>query len=117
MLVDSKEKDTRVFMFHAMWFKPDGGAETYQKYLKRAIPLVESVGGRKLRSLEPERALVGEFDADLMFFVEYPSWAAYKKFVSSPDHHKIAYLRESALDKMILLKCNRPINRRSGSNK
>ena len=117
MVGESTDKDTRVFMFHAMWFKPDGGAETYQKYLRKAIPMVESVGGRKLRSLEPERALIGEFDADLMFFVEYPSWEAYKRFVSSPEHHKIAYLREGALDNMILLKCNRPANRRPNPNK
>lgn len=108
MTVDITEKDTRVFMFHAMWFKPDGGAEKYQKYLKRVIPMLESVGGKKLKSLEPERALVGDFDADLVFFVEYPSWTAYKKFVGSPEHHKIAYLRESAIENMFLVKCKRP---------
>ena len=101
-------KDKRVFMLHAMWFKPEDGLEQYNEYLKLAVPMIEEVGGRKLRSLEPDRALVGEFDADLVFFVEYPSWEAYKKFVNSAEHHKIAYMRESAVDKMILVKCHRP---------
>ena len=51
---------------------------------------------------------VGEFDADLLFFIEYPSWQAYKNFANSAEYHKLAYMREEALDKQILIRCGRP---------
>ncbi len=101
--------DERVYMWHALWFVPDGGEARYAEYLKLAKPMVEAVGGKKLRSVKPERAIIGDFDADLMFFVEYPNWDAYKKFFSAPEHHKIAYIREEATAKMLLIKCRRPI--------
>lgn len=101
------KKDNRVFIMHSIWYKP-GGASKYREYLQKALPMVEAADGRKLRSLEPERALVGDFDADLVFFIEFPSWELYKKFVTSAEHRKLAYLRESAVDKMVIVKCARP---------
>lgn len=101
-------KDERVFMLHALWFKPNGGRKRYREYLKLATPIAEAVGGRRLRSLSPERSIVGDFDADLLFFIEFPSWDAYKKFFFNPEHHKIAHIREDAITKMLLIKCLRP---------
>jgi len=71
-------------------------------------PLISKVGGRKLKSFIPERGLIGEFDADLLYFVEYPNWQAFKDFANSADYHRIAYIREEALDKQLLIRCGRP---------
>jgi len=67
--------DEKVFMLNALWFKEDGGSETYEEYIKLASPFIAAVGGKKLDAFQPERAIIGEFDADLVFFIEYPNWA------------------------------------------
>lgn len=101
----SKEK---VYMLNAVWFKPEDGEQRYREYLKAATPLISSVGGRRLKSFAPDRELIGEFDADLIFFVEYPDWTAFKKFANSPEYHQIAYIREEAVEKSLLIRCVRP---------
>lgn len=100
--------DDKVFMLNAIWFKADGGALRYRKYLKAISPLIRKVGGRRLKSFVPDRAVIGEFDADLVFFVEYPDWQAFKNFANSSDYHRIAYLREEAVEKSLLIRCSRP---------
>lgn len=112
-VVDEKElrkrkKDLKIFMLNAVWFKPDGGEERYRKYMKAVGPLMRGVGGIKLKGFVPDREIIGEFDADLIFFVEYPDWQAYKDFANSADYHKLAYLKEEALDKSIMVCCKRP---------
>lgn len=105
-------KDERVFMLNALWFDPNGGEERYQDYWKLVFPMIEAVGGRKLKSFEPERALEGEFDADLIFFVEYPSFEAFKTFANSPEHHKLAFMKKEAVYNSLVVQCSRPAKRR-----
>jgi uncharacterized protein (DUF1330 family) len=103
-----RRKDTSVYMLYAVWFKADGGEQRYRKYLKTVGPLIRNVGGRKLKSFVVDREVIGEFDADLIYFVEYPDWQAYKDVANSADYHKVAYLREEAVEKTIVLRCKRP---------
>ena len=98
----------KIYMLNAFWFKPDGGEERYNDYMKDALPLIEEAGGQKLRSLVPVRALVGEFDADLMYFIEFPSWSAYRGFANSSAYHKIAYKLRDAVEKSLVIRCERP---------
>ena len=100
--------DEKVFMLNAIWYKPDGGELRYRQYIKAIVPLIRKVGGRKLKSFVPERAVIGEFDADLVFFVEYPNWQAFKDFANSPEYHRIAYIREEAISNSLLVRCARP---------
>lgn len=102
------DSDERIYMFNAVWFKPDGGRDKYRKYMRVVIPLIKEVGGRKLKSFVPDRSLIGEFDADLVFFVEYPSWSAFKDFANSPKYHKAAPLRKESIEKSFLVRCVRP---------
>lgn len=102
------EKKSSIYMLNAMWFKADGGEQRYREYMQAVGPLMRRAGGRKLKSFVTDREIVGEFDADLIFFVEYPDWQAYKSFANSAEHHRIAYLREEALEKSILVRCTRP---------
>ncbi len=95
-------------MLNALWFKPDGGEQLYKEYLDLAIPMIEAVGGRKLKSFVPDRAIIGEFDADLVFFIEYPSWQAFRTFANSAEYHAIAYKREEAITNSLLIRCGRP---------
>ncbi len=95
-------------MLNAIWYAPEGGQEKYREYLKLALPMIEAVGGRKLKSFVPDRALIGEFDADLVFFIEYPSWDAFKKFANSSGYHSIAFKRQEAISNSLLIRCTRP---------
>ena len=98
----------KIYMLHAYWFKPEGGKELYKEFMSEALPLIDQAGGKKLRSVVPERALQGEFDADLMYFVEFPSWENYRGYANSSDYHKIAYKLQEAVDKSLLVRCARP---------
>jgi len=102
--------DEKVYMLNALWFKADGGRETYKEYVKLASPFIAAVGGKKIESYQPDKALIGEFDADLVFFVEYPSWTAFKEFVGNQDYQQNAVpIREKALANSLLIRCSKTI--------
>jgi uncharacterized protein (DUF1330 family) len=103
-----RNKISNIYMLNAVWFKADTGEQLFRKYMKMIAPLIQRAGGRKLKSFVPDREIIGEFDADLLFFVEYPDWQAYKNVANSSEHHKVAYLKEKALEKSLLIRCNRP---------
>ena len=94
-------------MLNAIWFKPEGGAAKFAEYLKLVTPLIEGAGGKKLRSVVPTRALIGEFDADLIYFVEYPNWEAFKQSANTAEYHSLAFMREEAVEKSLLVRCDR----------
>lgn len=96
------------YMLNALWYKPEGGQEKYLEYLKAAGPIMLKHGGEKLPSFIPEKALIGKFDADLVFFVKWPSKKVFNEFVSDPEYKKIMHLREEAIDNSLLIMCNRP---------
>ncbi|MFT6408957.1 MAG: hypothetical protein ACJAQ6_002379, partial [Arenicella sp.] len=79
------KKDSNIYMLNAVWFKPDGGEQLYREYMKVVAPLIRRVSGRKLKSFVTDREVIGEFDADLLFFVEYPDWQAYKAYANSSE--------------------------------
>ncbi len=100
--------DEAIYMMNVLWFKPEGGAKRYEEYLAAAGPLVAKHGGqREGDAFLPESAMIGEFDADLVFFVRYPSQEAFMAFVSDPAYKEISHLREEAISKSLLVKCNK----------
>jgi uncharacterized protein (DUF1330 family) len=99
--------DQKIYMLNALWFKPDGGAEKYREYMKAVAPYLRAVGG-KVHSAHyaPQKAIIGEFDADLIFFVEYPNEAAFQSMAQDPGYLADAYpLREAAIAKSLLIQC------------
>jgi uncharacterized protein (DUF1330 family) len=97
-----------IIMFNALWFKPDGGAEMYREYLNAAGPMVAKNGGKLVSPRYiPDEAVIGEFDADLIFFVEYPSWDHFLQFANSPEYLAVRHLREDAIDKSLLIRCHK----------
>lgn len=99
--------DEKVYMLNALWFKKDGGAEKYTEYVAAASPFVEALGGSMLDGFTPELALIGDWDPDLFFIVEWPSWEAFTKLPESEGYMKIAHLREDALENSLLIRCSR----------
>lgn len=97
--------ESPILMFNALWFKPDGGEAKYREYMRAAFPIVARHGGKKRTGGTPDKALIGTFDADLIFFVEWPSWAAFKAFVADPDYEAVRHLREEAIRDSLLIRC------------
>ncbi len=97
--------DTPILMFNALWFKPDGGEAKYRDYMAAAFPIVARHGGRKAAGGTPDKALIGTFDADLIFFVEWPSWTAFQAFLADPAFDAVRPLREEAIRDSLLIRC------------
>jgi len=97
----------KVYMLNALWFKEDGGAEKYAEYAAAAAPFVAELGGRFVDGYRPEAALIGEWNPDLFFLVEWPSWEAFLELPQNPGYQKIAHLREEALRDSLLIRCRR----------
>lgn len=96
--------DGPFYMFNALWFKQDGGAEKYSEYLQAAGPFVAKHGGVAQDSYVPEQAIIGEFDADLVFLVEWPSQAAFTALIQDKGYQAIAHLREEAIVDSLLIR-------------
>ena len=99
--------DDKIYMLNALWFKPEGGFEKYQEYSRAVMPFLEKYGGRKLKeTFIPEQAFIGDFDADMVFFVEWPNLETFQKFVADPDFQPVSKIREEALTNSLLIQCS-----------
>ncbi|MBT4894233.1 MAG: DUF1330 domain-containing protein [Gammaproteobacteria bacterium] len=96
--------DESFFMFNALWFNEDGGAEKYGEYLQAATPFVAKHGGKSNDSFVPEQSLIGEFDADLVFMIEWPNFAAFTGLIQDPGYQEISHLREEAITNSLLVR-------------
>jgi uncharacterized protein (DUF1330 family) len=96
--------DEKVYMLNALWFK-EGGAEQYAEYGAAAGPIVEALGGRRVDAFVTVESLIGDWDPDLFFIVEWPSWEVFLQLGQSEEYQKIAHLREPGLEKSLLIRC------------
>lgn len=97
--------DDGVYMLNALWFKADGGAETYAQYLAGASPVVARLGGELMNQFKPVEALQGDFDPDLTFVIRWPSIEAFQALIADPEYQAIAHLRGEAIEKAVLTRC------------
>ena len=99
--------EEKVYMLNALWFKKPDGAPRYAEYGAAAAPMVEALGGKRVDAFIPTESLIGEWDPDLFFIVEWPDWDTFLKLGQDEDYQKIAHLRESGLEKSLLIRCTR----------
>lgn len=102
---ETETTEERIFMLNVLWFKEDGGAKKYQEYMKAARPFVVKYGGKSDRAYIPEANLIGKFDADLVFFVEWPNQKAFTEFVQDAGYRAISHLRGEAIRDSLLIQC------------
>lgn len=95
-----------VFMLNVLWFK-ENGAEAYAKYAAAAGPIVSALGGKRIFGFTPTETLIGDWQPDLLFVVEWPSWEALKQLGEKPDYQEIAHMREVGLDRSLLIRCSK----------
>lgn len=98
-------QEESIYMLNALWFKKDGGSELYQQYIEAVGPIMSTLGARLVDSYIPEVTLVGEWDPDLFFVVEWPGVSAFEAFLENDDYRKIMHLREEAIEKSLLIRC------------
>jgi uncharacterized protein (DUF1330 family) len=99
--------DSRFFMLNVLWFKPDVGEKKYKEYLRAAEPIVAKHGGKSNGLYVPETNIIGKFDADLVFFVEWPNQKAFTEFVRDTEYQKVRHLREEAIRDSLLIRCRK----------
>jgi uncharacterized protein (DUF1330 family) len=99
--------EDRFFMLNALWFKEDGGAEMYNEYLRALAPFTIKYGAIIHESYVPQESLIGTFDADLLFYAEWPSTAAFMNLTKDPGYLEIVHLRREAITKSLLIKLRR----------
>lgn len=97
--------DEPFLMLNALWYKPDGGREQYGEYLKAAQPFTDKYGGKAINICVPQHAIYGEMDADILFFVQWPNWKAFREFHDDPGYNAIKHLRGDAITKSLLIRC------------
>lgn len=103
-IAQSSAEDESISMFNALWFKEDGGAAKYAEYLQAAGPFVAKHGGSSDASYIPEQAIIGEFDADLVFMVKWPNFAAFTALIQDPGYQAISHLRDEAISDSLLIR-------------
>ena len=97
-----------IYMLNALWFKPNGGHKKYKEYMTAVTPLLKKYNGRVHSNFYvPQNEIIGKFDADLVFFVKWPSWDVFNQFVSAPEYQDIMQIREDALTSSLLIRCSK----------
>ncbi len=92
-----KELPEGVVIFEALTFA-DGGAATYDEYVKRTEPLVASRGGGLLSPrLIPEQSLADEFMPDLVLLGHYPSMQSLYDLAATAEYQQHAPIRGRAV--------------------
>lgn len=99
--VKEEEGSMAVYMFNALWYKPDGGEEKYSEYSQAVMPFLKKYGGTIVEGYKPLET-EGDFNPHMIFFVRWPSRDVFVQFVTDPDFQKIIPLRKQALQKALL---------------
>jgi uncharacterized protein (DUF1330 family) len=103
----TKPKDERIFMLNVLWFKEDGGAAKYMEYMKASGPFAIKHGAKTDGAYLPGANIIGKFDADLVFFVEWPNKQAFLNLIQDPGYQAISHLRDEAISDSLLIQCAR----------
>ncbi|HYA35475.1 MAG TPA: DUF1330 domain-containing protein [Candidatus Binataceae bacterium] len=88
---------SKVVMLNLLKFKPDGGVESYRKYVEHVTPILQNIGARVVYAGPVTEVVIGNPDWDAILLVEYPSRKAFIGMVTSPEYQAIHHFRDEAL--------------------
>lgn len=79
--------------------EPCTGGEAYRRYMNKALPFVQGVGGAVVWLGSPRAVLIGPPGErwDNAFLVQYPSKEAFLDMIGNPDYQAITIHRTAAL--------------------
>ncbi|MCQ8834010.1 DUF1330 domain-containing protein [Streptomyces malaysiensis] len=94
-----------VVMLNLLRFRPDGGRESYQRYVEALGPEINARYGLRVEYLgDGGRALVAEegqaWDAALL--VRHPSRPTFADMIPDPDYRAASHFRSEALVESVL---------------
>ncbi len=103
----SKSKDKPIYMLNVIWYKPNGGEKKYQEYLLAAGPIAIKHGAKRQELYIPEKDIIGDLNADLIFVVKWPNEKSFLGLISDPAYLKVSHLRKEAISKSLLIRCKK----------
>ena len=74
----------------------------FDHYLRRAIPLIERLGGRYITRIGTHELLDGDWRPDRVVIIEFPDMAAIKALYQSAEYQSLIELRRSAAKDLII---------------
>lgn len=86
-----------IIMLNLLKFKPDGGAESYDRYSDVAGRLVTEIGGRILYYGRQKMPVIGHEEWDAVLLVQYPSREAFLTMTSDERYQSAVHYRNDAL--------------------
>ena len=86
-----------IFMINLLKFKPDGGAESYRRYVEAGAETFRKVGVKAAFQANIAMAVIGEDDWDEVLIAHYPSIAAFIEMNRDKDYQQAVQHRTEAL--------------------
>jgi uncharacterized protein (DUF1330 family) len=74
----------------------------FEKYLRKAVPMIERFGGHYLTRAGSHEVLEGDWRPDRVMVIEFPDMAAIKAFYHSLEYQPLIALRRSAATDVII---------------
>jgi uncharacterized protein (DUF1330 family) len=110
---DAESKTGPVVMLNLLKFKERAdsgdvsGRESYNRYGRDVVPMVEKLGGRILWHGKADQSLIGDEDWDAIALVEYPSRKAFLEMAMSQQMREVHGNREAGLERTVLIACTK----------
>jgi uncharacterized protein (DUF1330 family) len=98
----ARPADEPVVMINLLQFRPDGGRQSYIRYIQEVTPHLQRVGGTVRYAGESPTRVIGEGEKpwwEAIIVVEYPTVAAFIDMVTNEVYRKVHEHRAAGLDR------------------
>jgi uncharacterized protein (DUF1330 family) len=98
----ARPADAPVVMVNLLQFRPNGGRESYLRYVQEVAAHLERVGGTVHYAGNSPAVVIGEGEKpwwDAILVVEYPTPAAFLDMVTNEEFGTVHEYRENALER------------------
>ena len=93
-----------IYYINMLKFKPEGGRESYQRYLEEGAEVFERVGAKIFFRASIAFPVIGEDEWDEIIIVEYPGIPAWLEMIRDEEYQKaMAHRTEALLDSRLFL--------------
>lgn len=100
----SMDYDGPIFMLNLLKFKPDGGRESYQRYIEEGAPIFDRIGLQIIYRAHVGQTVIGREAWDEVIIAKYPSVSAFLDMNRDKDYQKaVQHRTEALLDSRLIL--------------
>ncbi len=86
-----------IFMINLLKFKPDGGAESYARYVKSGSKVFQEIGIEVVFREKISMPVIGDEEWDEILIAKYPSIDAFIEMNRNKEYQKSVQFRTEAL--------------------